>query len=127
MVIASTRAHRQKRDVVGLGRRAVVGCQRRRQVVAQLLRRGVRALAHGGVQAIEPYDARTYRLMSMDRVSLNTTRGRVVGQLVLGDFQRHYLYDTSWKIGGAELIRRADVLCRSWVTASKEQIQAARF
>jgi putative transposase len=55
------------------------------------------------------YDARTYRLLSLDRVSLNTTSGRVVGQLVLGDFQRRYLYDTSWKIGGAELIRREDV------------------
>ncbi|KPV53021.1 hypothetical protein SE17_12045 [Kouleothrix aurantiaca] len=64
------------------------------------------------------YDARTYRLLSLDRVSLNTLSGRVVGQLVLGDFQRRYLYDTTWKIGGAELIRRADAwyLC---ITQSK--------
>jgi IS605 OrfB family transposase len=64
------------------------------------------------------YDARTYRLLSLDRVSLNTMTGRVIGQLVLGDFQRRYLYDTSWKIGGAELIRRDDVwyLC---ITQSK--------
>jgi len=55
------------------------------------------------------YDARTYRLMSLDRVSLNTLTGRVVGQLVLGTFQRRYLDDTTWKIGGAELIRRDDV------------------
>lgn len=55
------------------------------------------------------YDARTYRLLSLDRVSLNTISGRVIGQLVLGDFQRRTLYDTSWKIGGAELIRRRDV------------------
>jgi hypothetical protein len=52
------------------------------------------------------YDARTYRLLSLDRISLNTLSGRVVGQLVLGDFQRRYLYDMSWKIGGAELARR---------------------
>src|SRR5262245_43383173 len=64
------------------------------------------------------YDARTYRLLSLDRVSLNTLTGRVIGQLVLGEFQRRYLYDTSWKIGGAELLRRADVwyLC---ITQSK--------
>jgi IS605 OrfB family transposase len=64
------------------------------------------------------YDARTYRLMSMDRVSLNTLTGRVIGQLVLGDGERRYLYDTTWKIGGAELVRRADVwyLC---ITQSK--------
>jgi len=64
------------------------------------------------------YDARTYRMMSLDRVSLNTLTGRVIGQLVLGDFQRRYLYDTTWKIGGAELIRRDGVwyLC---ITQSK--------
>ena len=54
------------------------------------------------------YDARTYRLMSLDRVSLNTLTGRVIGQLVLGNFQRRTLYDTTWKIGGAELVRRAN-------------------
>src|SRR5262245_48973907 len=52
------------------------------------------------------YDARTYRLLSLDRVSLNTLRGRVIGQLVLGDYQRRHLYDTTWKIGGAELVQR---------------------
>jgi IS605 OrfB family transposase len=64
------------------------------------------------------YDARSYRLMSLDRVSLNTLTGRVIGQLALGDFQRRYLYDTSWKIGGAELLRRDNVwyLC---ITQSK--------
>jgi putative transposase len=32
--------------------------------------------------------------------------GRVVVQLDLGDFQRRYLYDVTWKLGGAELVRR---------------------
>src|SRR6266542_5451332 len=36
------------------------------------------------------YDARTYRLLSFDRVSLNTPSGRVVGQFGLRDFQRRY-------------------------------------
>ncbi|NCC34840.1 MAG: transposase [Chloroflexia bacterium] len=44
--------------------------------------------------------------MSMDRVSLKTLTGRVLGQLLLGEFQRRYLYDRSWKIGGAELVQR---------------------
>jgi putative transposase len=52
------------------------------------------------------YDARTYRLMERDQVSLNTINGRVVCQLDLGDVQRRYLYDLTWKIGGAELVRR---------------------
>ncbi len=55
------------------------------------------------------YDVRTYRLMRLDQVSLYTNTGRVIGQLVLGNFQRGTLYDRSWKIGGAELIRRANV------------------
>jgi IS605 OrfB family transposase len=64
------------------------------------------------------YDARTYRLMERDQVSLNTLHGRAVAQLDLGDFQRRYLYDLSWAIGGAELIRKHNVwyLC---ITQSK--------
>jgi putative transposase len=52
------------------------------------------------------YDVRTYRLMRLDQVSLYAMSGRVIGQLVLGDFQRRTLYDRSWKIGSAELVRR---------------------
>jgi putative transposase len=52
------------------------------------------------------YDARTYRLLSLNRVSLNTLMGRVFGQMILGEFQRRHLYDASWKIGGAELVQR---------------------
>jgi putative transposase len=55
------------------------------------------------------YDVRTYRLMRLDQVSLYTMTGRVIGQLELGDFQRRTLYDRSWKIGGAELIRRGPI------------------
>lgn len=73
--------------------------------------RAARANGHDTCPTFAPtssirYDARTYRLMSLDRVSLNTLTGRVFGQLVLGDFQRRHLYDTSWKIGGAELVQR---------------------
>jgi IS605 OrfB family transposase len=69
------------------------------------------------------YDARTYRLLSLDRVSLNTISGRVVGQLILGEYQRRYLYDTTWKIGGAELIRREAVwyLCITQSKAAPER------
>ncbi len=63
-------------------------------------------------------DVHTYRLMERDQVSINTVQGRVVGQLALGEFQRQYLYDLSWEIGGAELMRRKNTwyLC---VTQSK--------
>jgi putative transposase len=73
--------------------------------------RAARANGHDTCPTFKPdssirYDARTYRLLSLDRVSLNTLIGRVIGQLILGDYQRRYLYDTSWKIGGAELVQR---------------------
>ncbi|WP_129670770.1 RNA-guided endonuclease TnpB family protein [Candidatus Chloroploca sp. Khr17] len=73
--------------------------------------RAARANGHDTCPTFRPdssirYDARTYRLMSLDRVSLNTLTGRVMGQIVLGEFQRRHLYDTSWKIGGAELVQR---------------------
>jgi IS605 OrfB family transposase len=64
------------------------------------------------------YDARTYRLLSLDRVSLNTLSGRVIGQLVLGEYQRRHLYDTSWKIGSAELVL-ASGQCYLHITQSK--------
>lgn len=50
------------------------------------------------------YDARTYRLMSLDRVSLNTLEGRVVCRLVLGARQHTMLVDPAWEVGGADLV-----------------------
>jgi IS605 OrfB family transposase len=55
------------------------------------------------------YDARTYRLMSLDRVSLNTLDGRVVCRLVLGPRQHAMLIDPAWEIGGADLVWRRGV------------------
>jgi IS605 OrfB family transposase len=57
--------------------------------------------------------------MERDQVSLNTLHGRVVAQLDLGGFRRGYLYDLTWEIGGAELIRKRDTwyLC---ITQSKK-------
>lgn len=55
------------------------------------------------------YDARTYRLMSLDRVSLNTQEGRVVCRLLLGPRQHEMLVDPVWQIGGADLVWRRGV------------------
>jgi len=55
------------------------------------------------------YDARTYRLMSLDRVSLNTLEGRVICRLVLGVRQLEMLVDPAWEIGGADLVWRSGV------------------
>ncbi len=87
----------------GLG--AQLACCARDQAAEAV--RAARANGHNTCPTFKPdrairYDARTYRLMCLDRVRLNTLAGRVVGQLLLGEFQRRYLDDTSWKIGGAE-------------------------
>src|SRR6266480_1678068 len=50
------------------------------------------------------YDARTYRLLPLDSVSLNTIEGRVTARLLPGQRQREMLVDPDWKIGGAELV-----------------------
>lgn len=50
------------------------------------------------------YDARTYRLLSLDRVSLNTIEGRVICRMILGSRQHDMLVDRTWQIGGADLV-----------------------
>jgi putative transposase len=55
------------------------------------------------------YDARTFRLLSLDRVSLNTLHGRVICRLILGKRQHDMLVDPEWQVGGADLIYRRGV------------------
>jgi putative transposase len=69
----------------------------------------------GGIR----YDARTYRLMSLDRVSLNTLEGRVVCRLLLGARQHAMLVDPEWEVGGADLVWR-DGVYYLHVTQSRE-------
>jgi IS605 OrfB family transposase len=65
------------------------------------------------------YDARTYRLMSLDRVSLNTLDGRVICRLLLGARQHAMLVDPNWQVGGADLVWRRGVYYLH-VTQSRE-------
>jgi len=55
------------------------------------------------------YDARTYRLLPLDDVSLNTVEGRVTCRLVPGHRQRDMLLDKGWVIGGADLVQKKGV------------------
>jgi IS605 OrfB family transposase len=72
-----------------------------------------------GLRGSIRYDARTHRLMSLDRVSLNTLEGRVVCRLVLGARQHTMLVDPTWEVGGADLVWRAGVYYLH-VTQSRE-------
>jgi IS605 OrfB family transposase len=67
------------------------------------------------------YDARTYRLMSLDRVSLNTLEGRVVCRLRLGARQYELLVDLTWTIGGADLVWQRGVYYLH-ITQSREAL-----
>ena len=70
------------------------------------------------------YDARTYHLMSLDRVSLNTLGGRIVCRLLLGTRQHEMLVDPTWKIGGADLVWRGGIYYLH-VTQSREAPEEA--
>jgi len=55
------------------------------------------------------YDIRTFRLLALDRVSLNTIAGRVICRLLPGKRQHDMLVDPTWEIGGADLVWRRGV------------------
>jgi hypothetical protein len=50
------------------------------------------------------YDIRTFRLLSLDRVSLNTIQGRITCRLLPGKRQHDMLVDPAWEIGSADLV-----------------------
>lgn len=55
------------------------------------------------------YDARTYRLLPLEKVSLATLAGRITCRLLPGERQREMLVDPDWQIGGAEVVWREGV------------------
>jgi hypothetical protein len=107
---AHHRVYGETRERFGLGAQLAV-CARAKAVEAI---KAVKAKKRETCPTFGPcgsvrYDARTYRLMSLDRVSLNTLEGRVVCRLVLGARQHAMLIDLAWEIGGADLVWRAGV------------------
>jgi putative transposase len=55
------------------------------------------------------YDIRTFRLLALDRVSLNTIAGRVICRLLPGKRQHDMLVDPTWEMGSADLVWRRGV------------------
>jgi putative transposase len=72
-----------------------------------------------GTRSSVRYDARTYRLLSLDRVSLSTLQGRISARLILGKRQHDMLVDPAWHIGGADLTWRQGAYYLN-VTQSKD-------
>jgi putative transposase len=50
------------------------------------------------------YDARSFSLKALDRVSLLTLQGRITCRLLPGKRQHDMLVDPAWEIGGADLV-----------------------
>jgi hypothetical protein len=107
---AHHRVYGETRTRFGLGAQLAV-CARAKAMEAI---KGVKAAGKNTCPLFGPrgsirYDARTYRLMSLDRVSLNTLAGRVICRLILGPRQHAMLTDPAWTIGGADLVWRRGV------------------
>ncbi len=107
---AHHRVYGETREHFGLGAQLAV-CARAKAVEAI---KAVKAKQRDTCPAFGPrgsirYDARTYRLMRLDRVSLNTLEGRVVCRLFLGARQHAMLIGSAWDVGGADLVWRAGV------------------
>src|SRR5215510_7182291 len=117
---AHHRVYGETRLVYGLGAQLAV-CARAKAVEAI---KAVKAKHRAACPRFGPrgsvrYDARTYHLMSLDRVSLNTLAGRAICRLLLGARQHEMLVDPAWEIGGADLVWRRGVYYLH-VTQSRE-------
>jgi putative transposase len=107
---AHYRVYGETRLAYGLGAQLAV-CARAKAVEAI---KGVQAKRHETCPFFGPrgsvrYDARTYHLMILDRVSLNTLEGRIVCRLLLGTRQHEMLVEPAWEVGGADLVWRAGI------------------
>jgi len=107
---AHHRVYGETRASFGLGAQLAV-CARAKAMEAI---KATRAKGSDTCPAFDPtgavrYDARTYRLLPLDGVSLNTIQGRVTCRLVPGQRQRDMLLDADWVIGGGDLVQRRGV------------------
>src|SRR5258707_3789060 len=102
---AHHRVYGQTRTRFGLGAQLAV-CARAKAVEAikAVQTKHRQTCPQFGPRGSVRYDARTYRLLSLDRVSLNTLDGRIVCRLLLGARQHGMQVDPAWKIGGADLV-----------------------
>jgi IS605 OrfB family transposase len=109
-ITAHHRVYGQTREQFGLGAQLAM-CARAKAVEAI---KAVKAKKREACPTFGPrgsvrYDVRTYRLMSLDHVSLNTLEGRIICRLILGARQHSMLVDSAWQVGGADLVWRDGV------------------
>lgn len=107
---AHHRVYGETRRRFGLGAQLAV-CARAKamEAIKATRKKGDETCPTFGPTGAMRYDARTYRLLPLDRVSLNTLAGRVVCRLLPGVRQRTMLLEEGWAIGGADLVQRRGV------------------
>src|SRR5262245_42437911 len=122
---AHHRVYGETRLTYGLGAQLAI-CARAKAIEAIKAVKAKRreACPRFGARGSVRYDARTYRLMSLDRVSLTTSEGRVVCRLILGARQHLMLVDPAWEVGGADLVWR-DGVYYLHITQSGELLEIA--
>jgi len=102
---AHHRVYGETRTRFGLGSQLAV-CARAKAVEA--IKSGKQRMKETcptfGPRGAVRYDARTFRLLSLDRVSLSTMGPRVVCRMRPGTRQHAMLVDPAWTIGGADLV-----------------------
>jgi putative transposase len=104
---AHHRVYGETRRRFGLG--AQLACCARAKAMEALKatrKKGAEICPTFGPRCSVRYDARTYRLLALDRVSLFTVGGRVTCRLLPGARQHAMLVDPEWTVGGAELVQR---------------------
>ena len=102
---AHHRVYGETRSRFGLGSQLAI-CARAKalEAITATKRKQSKTCPQFGERGSVRYDARTYRLMSLDRVSLNTLHGRVIVRMILGKRQHEMLIDPLWKVGSADLV-----------------------
>jgi len=102
---AHHRVYQETRTRFGLGSQLAV-CARAKAVEA--IKSGKQRMKATcptfGSRGAVRYDARTFRLMSLGRVSLSTMGPRIVCRMLPGPRQHALLVDPAWTIGGADLV-----------------------
>src|SRR5262249_46083479 len=109
-ITAHQRVYGQTRLYQGLGAQlAVCASAKAVEAIKAVQSKHRETCPRSGPRGSVRYDALTYRLMRLERVSLKTLDGRVVCRLLLGPRQQELLVDPTWTIGGADLVWRRGV------------------
>src|SRR5919201_3610809 len=104
---AHHRVYGETRRRFGLGAQLAV-CARAKAMEAlkAVRKKGGETCPTFGPRGSVRYDARTYRLLPLDDVTLNTLHGRVICRLQPGARQRAMLLQDGWQIASADLVQR---------------------